>query len=83
VEVENLNTAKALWVSTPPQHAGEERHQHNHRLKIERLRTAGKLPVARGKLNMVDVFHDGCCGILSGGFCDCDPDIRVNGRTIS
>ena len=71
-----------LWVSTPPPRPQDGQTQHNHRLKVERLYAAGKIPVAPGSVNRIDYAHDDWCGIFRGGFCDCDPDIYLNGRII-
>jgi hypothetical protein len=71
-----------LWVSTPPARAQDGRVQHNHRVKLDRLCAAGKIPVAPGSVNRIDFIHDDWCGIFAGGFCDCDPDVRLNGRAV-
>ena len=71
-----------LWITKPPLHATQERNQHNHRAKINRLCAAGKIPVVPGSVNSIAVVHDDWCAIFAGGFCNCDPDIRVNGRLI-
>ncbi len=71
-----------LYISIPPAKPQDGRSQHNHRLKLERLIAAGKLPVVVGKANLIDVAHDNGCGIFRGGFCDCDPDIKLNGRIV-
>jgi len=73
----------SLWISKPPRCAEQDRNQHNHRLKIDRLLAAGKIPVVVGTASRLDVVHDDWCGIFDGGFCNCDPDIRFNGRLVT
>ena len=40
-----------------------------------KLQAEGKLP--KVGVNEVDVAHDGWCQVYKGGYCNCDPDIRL------
>ncbi len=48
--------------------------QHNYLKKIQQLIAAGQLPVRVG-LGHLHIFHDNSCGIFTGGYCNCDPEI--------
>ena len=72
-----------LWITKPPVRPQDGHGQHNHRLKIDRLVAAGRIAVTRGSANQLDVVHDDWCAIFDGGFCNCDPDIRLNGKVVS
>ncbi len=65
---------RILTASTDPK-------RHNYLKKIERLERAGKLN-PRG-FTRVNVSHDSWCEIYRGGCCNCDPDIKVNGRVLA
>jgi hypothetical protein len=52
--------------------------RHAYIRKQLRLIAEGKLRVAPGARQHVEVRHDDRCALLvQGGYCDCDPDIRV------
>ena len=71
-----------ISMGTPPNPV-DSQLVHNHRMKLDRLFMAGKIPVVKGQANRIDFYHDDWCGINKGGFCDCDPDIRLNGKIVS
>lgn len=50
--------------------------RNNYVKKILRMRREGKLPIEIG-LTQIHVYHDAWCASYSGGFCNCDPDIRI------
>lgn len=50
--------------------------RHNYIKKLKKMQLDGKLPIEIG-VTHVSIFHDNWCAIYSGGFCNCDPDIRV------
>jgi hypothetical protein len=31
----------------------------------------------RGRLTEVDIYHDDWCGIYHGGYCNCDPELKL------
>jgi hypothetical protein len=49
--------------------------KHNYYRKLLDLYTRGEIPTAG--LADIDVAHDDWCGIYTGGYCNCDPEIRV------
>jgi hypothetical protein len=49
--------------------------KHNYYKKLIQMFQQGKLPTA--SVSDVDIAHDDWCAIYSGGYCDCDPDIRI------
>lgn len=51
--------------------------EHNHVKKLQAKITAGELSVKRGTVQSIGVLHDDDCAIFDGGYCDCDPDIKV------
>jgi hypothetical protein len=54
--------------------------KHNYYPKVMRLyeEHGDKL---RGKVSDVDIRHDSWCGIYSGGYCNCNPDVEL--RTVN
>jgi hypothetical protein len=50
-------------------------YEHNYYKKLMNLVEAGKLP--RGCITEVDICHDDWCRIYSGGYCNCDPEIKL------
>ena len=54
----------------------------NYVRKLQYLRRIGAIPQEAG-LFMVDVFHDDWCDIYQARRCNCDPDIRLNARSLS
>jgi hypothetical protein len=46
---------------------------HNYEKKI----LAAGLTTPRGSASTFDVLHDDWCDIYRGGFCNCDPEIRM------
>lgn len=59
---------------------GARRTRHNYDRKLMRLPT-GKVPCCG--LTIVDVVHDGWCDVFRGGYCNCDPDVRINGVPVA
>jgi hypothetical protein len=49
--------------------------RHNYCPKLIALWQQGKIP--EGRLTDVEVAHDDWCGIHAGGYCNCDPDVRL------
>jgi hypothetical protein len=43
--------------------------------KLAALHAQGKIP--RVGLSEIDVLHDEWCGIYTGGYCNCHPEIQV------
>ena len=78
-----FESRKTLYVSQPPRSPGNEPHQHNYRLKIDRLTAAGKLSAEKGKLHDLGIAHDEWCASFKGGFCNCDPEIYLNGKLLT
>lgn len=50
--------------------------QHNYLKKLIAMRARGKLPITAGLWDL-EVALDNWCRIYKGGYCNCDPDIRV------
>ena len=49
--------------------------KHNYYDKVMKLFREGKVP--RGRLTEVDIYHDAWCGINRGGYCNCDPELKL------
>lgn len=49
--------------------------KHNYMKKLIQLLEEGKLPF--GFCSGVDVYHDDWCRINRGGYCNCNPEIKV------
>ena len=49
--------------------------KHNYYRKLIKLVEEGKLPP--GYVGEVDVYHDDWCRIYRGGYCNCDPEIKL------
>ena len=49
--------------------------KHNYYKKLMKLYEQGRIPTA--SLTEVDIFHDDWCGVYSGEYCNCDPDIKL------
>ena len=49
--------------------------KHNYYRKLFKLIEQGKIPAVG--LTEVDIFHDNWCKVNQGGYCNCDPDIRL------
>ena len=59
----------------------EGRPPDNYEKKLFRLVEEGKIPV--GDVSLIDVLHDDwCLKITRGGGCNCNPDIRLNGKVV-
>lgn len=56
---------------------GDERElaRHNYGKRLLAMLAEGKLEA--GQLTHVDIYHDGWCAIYAGGYCNCDPEIRL------
>ena len=50
--------------------------EHNHILKIARLKDQGLLPRKPGIWRM-EIQHDPWCFIYADDYCNCDPDIYM------
>ena len=48
--------------------------KHNYMKKVMELFRQGKL---RPGIMPADICHDDWCGIYKGGYCNCDPEIKV------
>jgi hypothetical protein len=60
---------------TSPETAMLDPMKHNYYKKLMALYAAEKLP--RRGLSEVDILHDDWCAIYTGGYCNCQPEIRV------
>jgi hypothetical protein len=49
--------------------------KHNYYKKLMALHGQGKIPTA--SLTEVDICHDGWCEVYKGGYCNCDPDVKL------
>jgi hypothetical protein len=49
--------------------------KHNYYSKLLALYQRGGIPAA--SLTEVDIFHDDWCAVYKGGYCNCDPDVRL------
>jgi hypothetical protein len=51
--------------------------KHNYMRKLLAMQARGELTVG---VSDVEVAHDDWCRIYKGGYCNCDPEIRVRKR---
>ena len=49
--------------------------KHNYHKKLMKLFAEGK--VLPGSVADVEIRHDDCCRIYRGGYCNCDPEIKL------
>jgi len=49
--------------------------KHNYYKKLMKLVAQGQVP--RGRLADVDIYHDSWCRIYGGGYCNCDPEVKL------
>jgi hypothetical protein len=49
--------------------------RHNYYAKLMKLYAQGQIPTK--SLTEVDIYHDDWCAIYRGGYCNCDPHIRL------
>jgi hypothetical protein len=49
--------------------------KHNYWKKLMKLVEQEKLPL--GRIQDVDIYHDDRCRIYRGGYCNCDPEIKL------
>ena len=49
--------------------------------RILNLIASGELQTEPGAVNHVHVYHDDSCAVFSGGTCNCDPEIKMEGKT--
>ena len=49
--------------------------KHNYYKKLMQLYGQGKIPTT--SLTEVDIYHDDWCKVYKGGYCNCDPDIKL------
>lgn len=54
--------------------------KHNYYKKLLKLYEQGEIPSA--SFTEVDICHDDWCGIHSGDYCNCDPDIKPHSQPI-
>jgi hypothetical protein len=51
---------------------------HKYEQKLLEMQLRGEIPL--GRVSQVDIYHDDCCRIHDGGYCNCDPDLQVQPR---
>jgi hypothetical protein len=51
--------------------------QHNHVKKMRKMVAEGKLKPPPGEVSIANIFHDDWCNIFKGGYCNCDPAIKL------
>jgi hypothetical protein len=49
--------------------------KHNYYRKLIALYERGVLPP--GRVREVDIYHDDWCRIYRGGYCNCEPEVRL------
>ena len=49
--------------------------KHNYFPKVMELIERGEVPPAR--VSEVDIYHDDWCRIYRGGYCNCDPEVKL------
>lgn len=83
----DVKTARSVLIAGPGGYAtldeAPRKHPHNYLLKLQWLANSGKYNMTVGSVNNVEIKHDDYCEILSGdGYCNCDPDILLNGSIL-
>jgi hypothetical protein len=58
-----------------PRYARIDPRKHNYYRKVMELVERGELPPDR--VSEVDVYHDDWCRIYHGGYCNCNPEVRL------
>lgn len=58
-----------------------EREPHNYMLKLRWL-AKHKEYLPAGKVTEVEIVHDDWCGIHAGGYCNCNPEVKVDGAQV-
>jgi hypothetical protein len=54
---------------------------HNYHRAIMRLVASGRL--TKGRVSGVEILHDDWCELLQrGGYCNCEPEVRLDGRVL-
>jgi hypothetical protein len=54
--------------------------KHNYYKKLLELFEQGKISAA--SLAEVDIYHDSWCAVYKGGYCNCDPDIKLRPQPV-
>jgi hypothetical protein len=36
--------------------------------------------VERGRLSEVDIYHDDWCRVYQGGYCNCNPEVKLRAK---
>jgi hypothetical protein len=49
--------------------------KHNYYEKLMKLVAQGEVPP--GRVSEVDIYHDDWWLIYRGGYCNCDPEVRL------
>lgn len=49
--------------------------KHNYYRKLLELYEEGKVPSK--SVTDVDIYHDDWCAIYRGGYCNCEPEIKL------
>lgn len=55
--------------------AGNDARKHNYYKKLLQLYDQGTL--GKPGLTEIDICHDDWCAIYRGGYCNCNPEVRV------
>lgn len=57
-------------------------NQHNYRKKIDLLIEQKRIPNTKGAIMRLEVRHDDSCDLFKGEWCNCDPDIYLDGKKV-
>jgi hypothetical protein len=64
-----------MYDPNPRDRANADPRKHNYFRKLLKLQRKGKL--RPGEAHLVDILHDDWCRIYLGGYCNCNPEIRL------
>jgi len=53
---------------------------HHYLVLIESLVKQGIMPGEKGAVTHTYIYHDDCCGIYDGKYCDCNCVVKYNGK---
>jgi len=52
-------------------------HRHNYASAV--LALEARVAALGGGVSIIDIYHDEWCAANRGGYCDCEPDVRLRG----
>ena len=75
LDADQVSRFDGWWEGNEEGQAVDEPAKHNYMKKLLKLQAEGKLP--KVGIHDVSVAHDDWCQVYKGGYCNCDPDIKL------